>query len=158
MGHYSIPGFLYFTLYAYLIILSVKQGDIKYHFWVLCMTRHGIEPQSSGSLADNLPNGWFGKFDTITIQKTLIWCLQLKGCIITGHVPNDRHCADDTVRLIERNCQSPRCIPCSVLYESSDWWPLSVQQLIANFSRTHCPSRTPRDKHAETTRVLWSTG
>ena len=29
---YSIPGLLLFTLDPYLIILSVKQGGIKYHF------------------------------------------------------------------------------------------------------------------------------
>ena len=31
-GRYSFPGLLYFTLDPYLIMLSVKQGDIKYHF------------------------------------------------------------------------------------------------------------------------------
>ena len=31
-GRYSFPGLLYFTLDAYLIMLSVKQGGIKYHF------------------------------------------------------------------------------------------------------------------------------
>ena len=32
-GCYSIPGLLYFTLDPYLIMLSVKQGYIKYHFF-----------------------------------------------------------------------------------------------------------------------------
>ena len=31
-GRYSFPGLLYFTLDPYLIMLSVKQGVIKYHF------------------------------------------------------------------------------------------------------------------------------
>ena len=31
-GRYSFPGLLYFTLDPYLIMLSVKQGDIKYYF------------------------------------------------------------------------------------------------------------------------------
>ena len=31
-GRYSFPGLLYFTLDPYLIMLSVKQGGIKYHF------------------------------------------------------------------------------------------------------------------------------
>ena len=31
-GRYFFPGLLYFTLDLYLIMLSVKQGDIKYHF------------------------------------------------------------------------------------------------------------------------------
>ena len=31
-GRYSFPGLLYFTLDPYLIMLSAKQGGIKYHF------------------------------------------------------------------------------------------------------------------------------
>ena len=31
-GRYSFPGLLYLTLDQYLIMLSVKQGGIKYHF------------------------------------------------------------------------------------------------------------------------------
>ena len=31
-GGYSFPGLLHFTLDMYLILLSVKQGSIKYHF------------------------------------------------------------------------------------------------------------------------------
>ena len=31
-GRYSFPGLLYFTLDPYLIMLSVKQEGIKYHF------------------------------------------------------------------------------------------------------------------------------
>ena len=34
--------------------MSVKQGGIKYHFWVFGMTRLGIEPQSPGPLANTL--------------------------------------------------------------------------------------------------------
>ena len=35
-------------------MLSVKQGSIKYHFWVFGMTRPGIEPRSTGPLANTL--------------------------------------------------------------------------------------------------------
>ena len=31
-GRYSFPELLYFTVDPYLIMLSVKQGGIKYHF------------------------------------------------------------------------------------------------------------------------------
>ena len=34
-GRYSIPGLLHFTLDPYLIMLSVKQGNIKSYFWSL---------------------------------------------------------------------------------------------------------------------------
>ena len=43
-GATPCPGLLHFTLEPYLIMLSVKQGGIKYHFWVFGMTRSGIEP------------------------------------------------------------------------------------------------------------------
>ena len=47
-------------------MLSVKQGGIKYHFWVFEMTRLGIEIRSPGPLAntlsimqmDRLNDGW----------------------------------------------------------------------------------------------------
>ena len=35
-------GLLHFILDPYLIILCVKQGGIKYQFWVIDMTRPGI--------------------------------------------------------------------------------------------------------------------
>ena len=53
-GRYSFPGLLYFTLDPYLIMLSVKQGGIKYHFLSFGMTRPGIEPRSPGPLANTL--------------------------------------------------------------------------------------------------------
>ena len=61
-GATLFPGLLHFTLDPYLIILSVKQGHIKYHFWVFGMTWSGIEPQSPGPLANTLPRrpmGWY---------------------------------------------------------------------------------------------------
>ena len=47
-------GLLYFTLDPYFIMPSIKQGGIKYHFWVFGMTRPGIEPQSPGPLVNIL--------------------------------------------------------------------------------------------------------
>ena len=35
-------------------MLSVKQGGIKYHFWVFGMNRPGIEPRTPGLLANTL--------------------------------------------------------------------------------------------------------
>ena len=52
--HYSFPGLLHFTLDAHFIMLSVKQGGIKYHFWVFCMIRPRTEPRSPGPLANTL--------------------------------------------------------------------------------------------------------
>ena len=34
-GATPFPGLLHFTLDLYLIMMSVKQGGIKYHFWSL---------------------------------------------------------------------------------------------------------------------------
>ena len=53
-GTTPFHGLLHFTLDPYLIMLSVKQYDIKYYFWVFGMTRAGIEPQFSGSLVNTL--------------------------------------------------------------------------------------------------------
>ena len=53
-GTTLFPGFLHFTLDPYLIMLSVKQGGIKYHFWVLGMTLPGIETRSRVTLANTL--------------------------------------------------------------------------------------------------------
>ena len=55
-GCYSFPGLLHFTLDAYLIMLSVKQGSIKYHFWSLWYD--SIEPRSPGPLANTLLAHW----------------------------------------------------------------------------------------------------
>ena len=35
-------------------MLSFRQEDFKYHFWVFGMTRPGIEPQSPRPLANTL--------------------------------------------------------------------------------------------------------
>ena len=48
----SFPGLLHFILDTYCILPSVKQGCIKYQ--VFGVTRNGIEPRSSGPLANTL--------------------------------------------------------------------------------------------------------
>ena len=57
----KVPGLLHFTLDPYLIMLSDKQGCIKYHFWHFGMGQPGIESRSPGPLANTKlirPNGW----------------------------------------------------------------------------------------------------
>ena len=61
-GATPFPWFLHFTLDTYLILLSVKQGSIKYNFEVFGMTRPGIEPRSPGSLANTLTTGPMSRF------------------------------------------------------------------------------------------------
>ena len=51
---YSFPWIAPLALDPYLIMLSVKQGDIKYHFWVFDMTWPQIEPQSYRPLVNTL--------------------------------------------------------------------------------------------------------
>ena len=53
-GSYAFPWILHFTLNTYLILLSVKQGGIKYHFKVFGMTLTEIEPRCPGPLANSL--------------------------------------------------------------------------------------------------------
>ena len=54
-GTTPFPGLLHFTFDTYLIMLSVKQGGIKYHFKSLWYDATGIEPRSTGQLANTLP-------------------------------------------------------------------------------------------------------
>ena len=53
-GATPFPGLLHFTLDPYLIMLSVKQGDIKNYFWVFGMIRPSIEPWSPRQLVNTL--------------------------------------------------------------------------------------------------------
>ena len=48
-------GFYFFLWIAPLIMLSVKQGGVKYHFWVFGITRPMIEPQSPRLLLNTIP-------------------------------------------------------------------------------------------------------
>ena len=50
-------GSLFNSFYTdtHLLLLSVKQGGIKYHFKDFGMTPPGIEPRSSGPLVNTLP-------------------------------------------------------------------------------------------------------
>ena len=53
-GHYSINGLLHFTLYLYLLMLSVKQDGFKYYFWAFGMIPPGIDHRSPGPLMNAL--------------------------------------------------------------------------------------------------------
>ena len=53
-GATPLPGWLPFTLDPYLKMLSVKQGGIKYLFWIFGIIRPGIEPRSPGPWANTL--------------------------------------------------------------------------------------------------------
>ena len=53
-GNTLFSGSTHFTLDPFLIMLSVRQGGIKYHFWVFGMTRPEIEPKCPGPLANTL--------------------------------------------------------------------------------------------------------
>ena len=61
-GRYSFPGLLYFTLDPYLIILSVKQGSIKYHFLSLWYDATWDWTQVSRAIGEHsnpCPNSFF---------------------------------------------------------------------------------------------------
>ena len=53
-GDNPFSWLLLFTLDPYLILLTIKQGGIKDHFWVFGMTRLRIELRSSGPVANTL--------------------------------------------------------------------------------------------------------
>ena len=71
-GRYSFPGLLYFTLDPYLIMLSVKQGGIKYHFLSLWYD----STRSPGPLANTLtPRPMSGSiYIYIYIYNVYIYC------------------------------------------------------------------------------------
>ena len=52
-------------------MLSVKQGGIKYHFWVFGMTRPGTETQSPGPFYSL--GQWPGSYDLLKLFLLLIW-------------------------------------------------------------------------------------
>ena len=63
-GRYSFPGLLYFTLDPYLIMLSVKQGGIKYHFLSLWYDSTWDWTQVSraiGEHSNRLANVWYSE-------------------------------------------------------------------------------------------------
>ena len=60
-GWYSFSWIAPLTLDTDFIMLSVKQGGIKQHFWVFGITPPGIEPRFPGPLVNTLrtrPMGW----------------------------------------------------------------------------------------------------
>ena len=57
---YSFPCIAPLTLDLYFILLSFKQGGIKYHFWVFGMTRPRIEPW--------FPRPWTNTLRTIPLS------------------------------------------------------------------------------------------
>ena len=71
VGEGIIPfhGLLHLTFDLYLIILSVKQGDINYRFWVFGMTQPGIELCSPQPLVNTLPTRPMGRLYTYISQK-----------------------------------------------------------------------------------------
>ena len=54
-GATPFPGLVHFILVMELIMLSVKQGCIKYHFKAFGMKRPGIGPRSPRLLANSVP-------------------------------------------------------------------------------------------------------
>ena len=59
----TIPfsGLLHFTLDPFLIMLSVKQGAIKYHFWAFGKAWPGIESWPTKPLVNTLPTKPMGQ-------------------------------------------------------------------------------------------------
>ena len=86
------PGLFQFSLDPYLILLRVKQGGIKYHFWVFGMTQPEIKPRSPGPLANTLTIIisafiWSGIYIYIYIYKILLNTLSSgKSCLVVPGV------------------------------------------------------------------------
>ena len=78
------PGLLLFTLDPHLIILKVKQGGIKYYFWVLGMTWHGVD---IGMMVRVFANGVgdLGSIPCRVIPKTQKWYL-MPPCLTLSNI------------------------------------------------------------------------
>ena len=74
---YSFLWIALLTLDPYLMMLSVKQGGIEYHFCVFGMTHSQIEHQSLGPLVN-----------TLTIMP-MSWCLYIKRAL-ESLIPNKK--------------------------------------------------------------------
>ena len=70
-GRYSFPGLPYFTLDPYLIMLSVKQGGIKYHFLSLWYDSTWDWTQFSQAIGEH------SNHEAIGIHPTKAWLSQL---------------------------------------------------------------------------------
>ena len=62
-GHYSFPWIV--PLYPWSVPYNarVKQGGMKYHFWIFGITQPGIEPRSPGPLVNNLHTWQMGQYE-----------------------------------------------------------------------------------------------
>ena len=82
-GRYSFPGLLYFTLDPYLIMLSVKQGGIKYHFLSLWYDLTWDWTQVSRTIGEH-SNRWdkfllfMAKFWVLGFSWQNFWVLYIK--------------------------------------------------------------------------------
>ena len=66
------PGLLHFTLDTYLIMLSVKQGGIKYHFLSYWYDLTWVEPRSPGTIAKTLPTWRMSHFTGTSLWDYLV--------------------------------------------------------------------------------------
>ena len=137
-GRYSFLGLLHLTLELYLIMLSVKQGGIKYHFWVFGMTRPRIEPRSPGPLANTLTarpmSGNFIHINSSISQFSSIWPIHK---ILSGATtPGQHRPGSDGNKWAVCICQSSSIIVYYlVLYSGPSLWrfsfyPSSVMQSV----------------------------
>ena len=82
-GRYSFPGLLYFTLDSYLIMLSVKQGGIKYHFLSLWYDSTWDWTQVSRPIGKHYVRCW-----KYWVYKKIIYknCCKKKSCFASNKV------------------------------------------------------------------------
>ena len=71
-GRYSFPGLLYFTLDPYLIMLSAKQGSIKYHFLSLWYDSTWDWTQVSRAIGEH-SSGWGKNLSQWTREQENCW-------------------------------------------------------------------------------------
>ena len=83
-GRYSFPGLLHFTLDPYLIMLSVEQGGIKYHFlsvWHDSTWDWTPDSRTIGEHSTPLVNGLYVSYSKEAIDHRIPFIIQTKYCI-----------------------------------------------------------------------------
>ena len=76
-GRYSFPGFPFFTPDPYLIMLSVKQGGIKYHFLSLWYDSTWDWTQVSRAIGEHSNLSKTFLFQAIQLTKTIQFSIKM---------------------------------------------------------------------------------
>ena len=97
------------------MILSVKQGDIEYHFWVFGMIQPGIELRSPGPLVHTLTNMPMGQLRVLVLCENTNCLIQDLNLFYQDNFQQKCHIGIN---------ETPRPFPTKVSYKNK--WDTSI--------------------------------